>query len=175
MSSQPAGPREPSRVLTTDGVSRRAAPGLPNPAFAWVVLGWFGVAAMMVGAFDILLAWYPLRTGNPAWEFGIVNLTIWSLPFPTTGLMLLLASGIALASRWRIRLAAILLLILALLILGMMVLYGLSIPIALRGSPAPVLPTVKKSIAKTLVLGVTFSTLYIALAIAALRRRRAGV
>ena len=172
MSSQPSGPKELSRVVTTESIGRRTAPVLPKPAFAWAVLGWFGVVAVIIGGFDILLAWYPLRTGNPAWEFGIINLTIWSLPFPTTGLVFLLAAGVALESRWRIRLAGIVMLALALLILGLLALYGLTVPIALRGSPAPVLPEVKKSIVKTAVLGLLFAGLYIGLAIAALKRRR---
>lgn len=172
MSSQPAGSNELSRVLTTESIGRRAAPVLPRPALAWAVLGWFGVLAVIIGGFDILLAWYPLRTGNPAWEFGIINLTIWSLPFPTTGLVFLLAAGIALESRWRIRLAAIVMLVLALSIVGMLALYGLTVPIALRGSPAPVLPEIKKSIVKTAFLGLLFAGLYIALAVTALKRRR---
>ena len=77
--------------------------------------------------------------------------------------------------RWSgVRLAAIALILLAIVILGLMVLYGLSIPIALQGAPAPVLQNVKKSILKTVVLGLTFPTLYIVLAVAALRRRRAS-
>ena len=173
MSAQPAGPRESVRVLGPEG-QRRADSGLPSPKFAWSVLGWFGIAAVFIGSFDILLAWYPLQGGNPAWEFGIINLTVWSLPFLTTGLVFLLASGVALESKWRIRVAGIALLVLAIVILVLLVLYALSIPIALQGAPAPVLQNVKKSIVKTVVLGVTFPTLYFVLAIAALRRRRSG-
>ena len=174
MSVQPVGPKESSRFLLPEGVTRKAAPGLPDPRFAWVLLGWFGVVAVLIGGLDLLLAWYPLQSGNPAWEFGIINLTIWSLPLPTTGLVLLLAAGVALQSRWRIRLAGIALIVLAVLILALLLLYGLSIPIALQGAPAEVLPSVKKSIVKTVVLGLTFPTLYLALAIAALRRRRSS-
>jgi hypothetical protein len=174
MSALPVGPREPVRVLTPEGPKTKAASGLPDPRFAWSLLGWFGIAAVFIGGFDILLAWYPLQSGNPAWEFGIINLTVWSLPFLTTGLVFLLASGAALESTWRVRLAAIALLVLAIVILVLLVLYALSIPIALQGAPAAVQQNVKKSIVKTLVLGVTFPTLYFVLAIAALRRRRSG-
>ena len=133
------------------------------------------MAATLIGAFDIALAWYPLQGGNPAWEFGIINLTIWSLPFPTTGLVLLLAAGVALEKRWLIRLSAFALLALAVIILGALVLYALAIPIAVQGAPEPVLLNVKKSIVKTVVLGLTFPTLYIALALAALRQRHKSV
>lgn len=172
MSAQPVGPKEPARVLTPEGPKTKATPGLPDPRFAWRVLGWFGIAALLIGGFDILLAWYPLQSGNPAWEFGIINLTIWSLPFLTTGLVLVLASGVALESRVKIRVATGLLLLLAVVILGLLTLYGLSIPIALQGAPAAVQQNIKKSILKTVVLGVTFPTLYIILAVAALRQRR---
>jgi hypothetical protein len=172
---QPVGPVEPGRVLRPEGPNRKAATrGLPDPRTAWALLGWFGIAAVFIGVFDILLAWYPLQSGNPAWEFGIINLTVWSLPFPTTGLVLLLASGIMLESRWRIRTATATLLLLAIAILGLLAVYGLSIPIALQGAPEAVQPNVRKSIVKTVVLGVTFPTLYILLAVAALRRRRSS-
>ena len=169
---QPVGPTEPGRILKPESPSRKAVQSLPDPVTAWRVLTWFGVTAVFIGSFDILLAWYPLQSGNPAWEFGIINLTVWSLPFLTTGLVLILAAGVALESRWRIRVAGIALLLLAIVILGLMVLYALSVPIALQGAPAPVLQNVKKSILKTAVLGVTFPTLYIVLAVSALRRRR---
>ncbi|HEY0305771.1 MAG TPA: hypothetical protein VGC44_12370 [Longimicrobiales bacterium] len=172
MSSEPVGRKEASRLLTPETSKKKAGPGLPDPRFAWVLLGWFGMAAVFIGGFDILLAWYPLQSGNPAWEFGIINVTVWSLPFLTTGLVLLLASGVALESRWRIRVAAVALLVLAIVILGLVALYALSIPIALQGAPAAVQQNVKKSILKTVVLGVTFPTLYIMLAVGALRRRR---
>ena len=69
---------------------------------------------------------------------------------------------------------AVVSLVLAIVILVLLVLYALSIPIALQGAPAAVQQNVKKSIVKTLVLGVTFPTLYFVLAIAALRRRRSS-
>ena len=171
---QPVGPTEPGRVLRPEGQNRKAARGLPDPRTAWAMLSWFGIAAVFIGAFDILLAWLPLQSGNPAWEFGIINLTIWSLPFPTTGLVLLLASGIVLESRWRVRAATVALLLLAVVILGLLALYGLSIPIALQGAPEAVQPNVRKSIVKTVVLGLSFPTLYILLAVTALRRRRSS-
>lgn len=172
MSSQPVGTPEYSRVLTPESPVRKMATALPVPETAWTVLGWFGIAALLIGGLDILLAWYPLQGGNPAWEFGIVNLTIWSLPFPTTGLVLLLASGLALETRWRIRLAGAIMLTLAAIVLAALVLYALTIPIALQGAPAQVHLNVKKSIVKTVVLGLTFSALYVTLAVSALRRRR---
>ena len=174
MSAQPVGPKEPIRVLTPEGPRTKGAAGLPEPKLAWSLLGWFGIAAVLIGGFDILLAWYPLQSGNPAWEFGIINLTVWSLPFLTTGLVFLLASGVALQSRWRIRVAAVAMLLAAMLILALLVLYALSIPIALQGAPTAVQTNVKKSILKTVVLGLTFPTLYIVLAVAALRRRRSS-
>jgi hypothetical protein len=174
MSAPSAGPKEVSRVLTPEASLRKATAGLVAPAVAWTVLGRFGIVAVLVGLFDIALAWYPFLGGNAAWEFGIINLTVWSLPFPTTGLVLLLASGIALGARWQIRLAAFSMLVLALLILGCMILYALAVPVALQGAPAEVQLNVRKSIIKTVVLGLAFPTLYIALAIAALRQRRSG-
>src|SRR5690606_22979586 len=130
-------------------------PGLPaSPDLAWKMLGRFGMLAVFAGLFDIALAWYPLQGGNPAWEFGIFNLTIWSLPLATTGLVALLASGVALGSRWRVRIVAIGLLLLALLVLLIDVLYALIIPIALRGVPDEARLNVQKSIVKTVALGM---------------------
>ena len=159
-------------MVVPDGVAKPTARPLPTPRLAWDVLGWFGLVATLVGAFDLALAWYPLQGGNPAWEFGIINLTIWTLPLPTTGLMLLLAAGLALERTWQVRLAMGVLFVLAVLVLGALVLYALAIPVALQGAPDPVQLNVKKSILKTVVLGITFATLYIVVATAALRQRR---
>jgi hypothetical protein len=161
-----------TRLIKPDESPRRSPAG-PVPAqFAWVVLGRFGIVALVVGFFDIALAWYPFGAGNPAWEFGIINLTIWSLPFPTTGLVALLASGTALNSRRRVFTTAGLMLILAIVVIALIVLYVMVIPIALKGTPAGAELAVKKSLVKTVVLGSTFATFYLVLAVTALRRIR---
>lgn len=172
MSSQPVGPKEFNRVLTPEAVGRKAATSVPHPRLAWAVLGWFGFAAVLIGSFDILLAWYPLQSGNSAWEFGIINVTIWSLPFVTTGLVLMLAAGLALEKRWLSRFAAICMVLLAVAIVAMLLVYALVIPIALQGTPPAAQLNVKKSIVKTVVLGPIFSAVLFVLGVAALRRPR---
>lgn len=169
---QPVGPSEPSRILTPEGPARKAAPGIADTRLAWSVLGWFGIAAVMIGGFDILLAWYPMQSGNSAWEFGIINITIWSMPFITTGLVFLLAAGLGLQKRWLARSAGIAMLLLALAILAMLLIYALVIPIALEGTPEPAQLNVKKSIVKTVVLGPIFSAVLILLGLTALKRPR---
>lgn len=172
---QPVGPNEPGRILTPEGPSKKAAQGIADPRLAWSVLGWFGIAAVLIGGFDILLAWYPMQSGNSAWEFGIINITVWSMPFLTTGLVFLLAAGLGLQKRWLTRFAAICMLVLALALVAMLLVYALVIPIALEGTPEPAQLNVKKSIVKTVVLGPMFSAVLVLLSVTALKRpRRAG-
>jgi hypothetical protein len=173
--SQPVTTPKPPRIVTSDNkASSSRAALIPSPDLAWKTLGRFGWLAVFAGLFDIALAWYPFQGGNPAWEFGIFNLTIWSLPLATTGLIVLLASGLALGNRRRVLGVAIGLLLLAMVILIVDLLYALVIPIALRGAPAETQLNIRRSIIKTVALGVAFPALYITLAVGALRQLRAA-
>lgn len=154
--------------------SKTARKRVPSSDVAWVLIGRFGFLAVFVGLFDIALAWYPLMSGNPAWEFGVFNLTVWSLPFPTTGLVAMLASAVALDRVGRVRIVAICMLGLAVAIVTIGLLYALVVPIALQGAPPEAQLNVRKSMLKTAGLVIAFSTTYIVLAVTSLRSVRGG-
>src|SRR6185437_6901598 len=58
---------------------------------AWRVVGWVGIAFVVMGFTDVALAWYPTAFGNPEWEFGAISATLNGFALPTLGLYLVLA------------------------------------------------------------------------------------
>jgi hypothetical protein len=84
-------------------------------------------------------------------------------------LAILLSSGFALGQRWLVRLSAALLIVLGLLMAAGTALFLLDVPLALRLSPPEVLLGIKKTIAKTVVLGAVFSVSFLIAGITALR------
>jgi len=141
-----------------------------EPAWRW--LGWFGLVLALLGLGDIALAWVPLGFGNWQWEFGTVAGTLAGLPLTSIGLAAVLASALAQGQRRRLTALGIALLVLGLLILGSLALFCLDIPLALRAAQGPASIGIKKAIAKTVMLGVGFSILYLSSGWAALRQSR---
>jgi hypothetical protein len=158
----------------TAASGRATASTQPPSERAWRAVGWFGLLLAFVGLADILLVWYPLGLGNPAWEFGAVDQTFSGLPLLTMGLAALLGSALALGVRWRIRVVAGVLLLLALALLSAYVLYLLNVPMALRMAPPEVAIGVKKAIVKTTIMAVAFPGAYLVASISALRAIRRG-
>ena len=147
--------------------------GKSSAAFAWRPLGWFGLLFLIVGLADMALVWYPLRPGNPSWEFGAVDLSFSTLPLLTIGLAAALASALARGKRRTAMLYALFSLLLALVCLGGYMLFLSDVPLALRNSPPELLTGVKKAILRNTVFAVTFTTAYAAVAIAVLRQLKA--
>lgn len=137
------------------------------------MLGWFGLVFLVIGVADIALVWYPLRPGNPSWEFGAVDLSFSSLPILTIGVGAMLASALGAGDLRRAAVFGVMSLLLGLLCaLGYLVFLS-DVPLALRNSPAEVLVGVKKAIFRNTLFGVTFATAYITVGIATLRHTRA--
>ena len=63
--------------------ARRALP--PDPVRTWALLGWVGVAFIVVGGVDFALTWYPMNFGNREWEFGTVTASFNGLPILLLG------------------------------------------------------------------------------------------
>lgn len=106
---------------------------------AWVALGAVGVVFLLVGVTDLVLACVPPRIGNAEWEFGTASAMFNNLPVPAMGLGLALAGASAIhATRARRAVGAVALL-LAIWSLGAALLFGLTLPLALRSvtDPAP--------------------------------------
>lgn len=164
-------------MSTVLGLKGRA-PGPDEPRhrtahYAWRPAGWFGLLFVIIGFSDMALVWYPLRPGNPSWEFGAVDLTFSSLPILAIGLGACLVAALA---RGRARLAgffAVVSILLGLLCIMAYLLFLSDVPLALRNSPPEVLTGVKKAIYRTSLFGVAFTSAFLGAGIAVLRHLRA--
>ena len=139
---------------------------------AWRGLGWFGLLLAMLGAGDILLAWYPPGFGLIEWEFGTISSSIAGLPLVTVGLAALFGTSLARGRRWLVRTVGLLLLLAAVVVLAALALFLTDIPIALQTVTNPALIGIKKAIVKTLFLGAGFAFSYLIAGIITLRRLR---
>lgn len=118
---------------------------------------------------DLVLTWYPLEIGRPEWEFGTVAASYSGVPLLAMALAIIMSAGFALGRRWMVRLSAGLLIALGLLMAAGTVLFLLDVPLALRLSPPEVLLGIKKTIAKTVVLGAVFPLFFLVAGMAAMR------
>lgn len=142
--------------------------------FAWRSATWFGLLLLLVGVADMALVWYPLRPGNPSWEFGAVDLSFSTLPVFTIGFAALLAATIALGRLRMAMLLGVVSILVALICMGGYLLFLSDVPIALRNSPPEILVGVKKAIFRNTIFGGLFSFAYLAAGIATLRHTRAA-
>jgi hypothetical protein len=140
---------------------------------AATVFSALGLAICAVAAVDFVLAWTPFRFGNGEWEFGTVTRTMDSLALGTTGVVLLVVS----AAVQRLRLALALLGVLAVLavvgLIGCLVLYGLTVPVALKAVPAEASSVLKRAVVRTSSFGLIYLVLYSWLGWFTWRARRA--
>lgn len=152
----------------------RASQASPPPAnFAWSVLGWLGLVFVVTGLLDQALAWFPLRFGNPEWEFGTVSHTFDNLPLTLLGTALVLASAAQRRVGWATRAAAALCWLLAAVLLVGLVVFLLDVPVALRAVTQPALRgQLMRAIVKAVVQGVLYPTVLVAIGIAGVRAMR---
>jgi hypothetical protein len=141
----------------------------------WSILGIFGVVFLFAGGIDLALLWYPARLGVPEFEFVTISQFVAGLPVLTTGLVALALVALGTENR-RLRLgvgAGVVLMLV--LLFALLVLYVLTVPVALKAQLNPDIRTgVKKSILKTTVQFLTYGLGYFALSWKLLRRRRAS-
>lgn len=160
-------PSRPVRASIPD-VRRNMEPGTTSRN-AWRVLGGLGWVLLAASLADLGLTWYPLEIGRPEWEFGTVAASYAGVPLLAMSLAIVLSSAFALGRRWVVRLSAVLMIVLGLLMVAGTALFLLDVPLALRLSPPEVLLGIKKTIAKTVVLGAVFPVFFLIAGIAALR------
>ena len=158
----------PSRATAPKSIGPMAPPERSTRT-AWGVLGWFGFVLVIVGLTDILLTWLPLGFGSPEWEFGTVAASYASVPLLAMGLAALLACGLGGRRRWLVLSTSALLVVSGLLMAGATTIFLLNVPVALSLAPAEVMLGIKKTIAKTLVLGTLFPATFLIAAIASIR------
>ena len=154
--------------------SQEGSRGRGSAAYAWRPLGWFGLLFVIVGFADMALVWYPLRPGNPSWEFGAVDLSFSTLPLITIGVGAGMAAALARGRTGIAAAYAVLCLLIGMVCIGGYLLLLSDVPLALRNSPLELLTGVKKAIARNTVFGVAFTTAYFGAGIAVLRHLRAS-
>lgn len=164
-------PQDSGRLAAVARPSRTqlAAPQLNG----WAILGWLGLAYLIMSVIDLALGWYPIRFGQPEWEFGTISATIAGLAIPTLSLYLMLASAFARERTNLIKGIAVAMIVIAVFLGILFILYLTAVPLALRavsGNPITHLG-IEKSIIKSLTLFLGYEGLFILGAIKGLRRR----
>lgn len=142
-------------VMPKKGAVKRKAQKY-DASRTWALLGWVGLALLVVGGADFALTWYPMEFGNREWEFGTVTQSFNGLPILVLGLGLLLTSSALIDRKWLALLAAFGALGLLLWVVAGVALWAKTVPIALSGTPVEVLTGMKKAIARTAVQSVTY-------------------
>lgn len=142
---------------------------------AWRIIGWLGLAYLIMSLIDLALGWYPTSFGSPEWEFGTISATMAGLAIPTLSLYLILGSALARDSRSVARAVGIAMIVTAVSVAILCVIYLTSVPIALSAvADNPIVYLgLEKAVAKSLVLFAGYETLYVVGAVTALRRRTA--
>ena len=140
-----------------------------DPTRAWKWLGWFSLVLALAGLGDWLLAWFPMRFGSPEWEFGTVVSTFSGLPLITMGFAGLLASAGARGIRWQVIALSVTALVFVAWLIAAFTIFLMDVPIALRAVQGVARIGIIKAIAKTGMLAVLFSAVYVVAAVSALR------
>jgi hypothetical protein len=164
------------KIVLTGTPERTARPTrIPVPELGWELLGWIGLAFVLIGGVDLLLTWYPPAFGSPEWEFGTVASTLNALPLPSLGLMLIMAAGVAQGRVWMARGASVAMIVLVFVLIAIAVLFITVVPLALQSVPNPLARTgILKVIAKSSVLLVIYPALFTWVALLGFRRTRAA-
>jgi hypothetical protein len=131
-----------------------------------------GLTLAIAGFTDVALFYWPSHFGQSQWEFGTIAQTLDAMPLPTVGVALL---AIGIRSRgadivWS-RTLAVGSLVIALVCAGVLVLFVLDIPVALRtlqaASTGPraqqaalMAPSMKRGMAKAILFGVCYTAAY---------------
>jgi hypothetical protein len=139
------------------------------PLTAWRWLGWLGLVLAIVGGVDIALRWYPLAFRSTEWEFGTISITFASLPLFSIGLVALLASFLARAVRSGVVVMSVVFVLLALFVAVMFVIFLLDVPLAIRMVRGVVGLELKKTIARTIIMGAASGVMYVAAAVVSFR------
>jgi hypothetical protein len=140
---------------------------------AWDLFGLLGFALFLVGGTDFLLSWFPARFGNPEWEFGTITAALNGTPVPLMGLTLLLVAVLESESVVWARILSVLMVVWAVALVGMAVIYGLTLPLAARGFETPNIGIgLKRAIVKSLVQLVVYPVIMVWMGIRGLRLAR---
>lgn len=115
------------------------------------VLAAIGVAFALVGFVDLAIMWTPVRFGTPGWEFATVTQTLTNVPLTTFGLGLIAYGLLSHPSRhplWT-RGSAVVFGVLAVVLVGMGLLYVLSVPAVVQAASPEMAGALKRAVLKS--------------------------
>jgi hypothetical protein len=140
--------------------------GSSAPMTAWKALGRVGLMLAAMASVDILLRWFPTAFRSPEWEFGTVAMTFASLPVVTVGLVAGLGSAMARGERGSVTVLATIFCVMSVFLVAALLLFASDVPVALSALKNNNLPIeagreVKRTIARSVVMGVGFAVIYV--------------
>ena len=149
---------DPKIVASAKNQDRpRAVP--QDSSRSWLVLGWIGLAFLIVGGADFALTWFPPQFGNPEWEFGTVTQSFNGLPILLLGLAFLTAAASQAGRGWWRMLGMVGSAVLLVWIVVGAVLWGRNVSLALETVPAQAAAGIRGAIVKTFLQSVAYSAL----------------
>lgn len=177
MSTRPALAHEPMPLVVSPPAPRPAPAVGPTDLRALHVpvlrVGW---ALVLVSMINLALLWWSPQFGTPQWEFATVSQTFDRMPLLVLSLLLVTVGTLLSGSAAACRAVAGLLAALALAVVAMTVLYGLSATVAWsgsRGAPPEALSLLVRAVVKTALVAAVYTTVLAGLATTLRRRTRA--
>ena len=143
------------------------------PRTAWKALGRVGLLLAVIASVDILLRWFPTAFRSPEWEFGTVAMTFASLPVVTVGLVAGLASAMARGERGSAAVLSAVFCVMSVFLIACLLLFASDVPVALaalkNNVPIEGAREMKRTIARSLVMGAGFIVIYVYGSVVSLR------
>lgn len=121
-----------------------------------------GAALVFVALVDVAIVWTPLRLGTPGWEFATISRTFTNVPMTAIGWVLIAFGVVRHPDRhvfWTRGVGAAFA-AMALILLGMGVVYGLSVPAVVREATPGVTDALKRALLKTGTEIVVYTTVF---------------
>lgn len=147
---------DPKIVASVKDAGRRATTDVVDASRAWAVLGWIGLAFLVVGGSDFVLVWFPLSFGTREWEFATVTQSFNGLPILLLGVGLLMVASEQVERRWWLYVAAGAAAVLLLWVLAGFGLWASNVGLALETVPDELRVGIQKAVAKTAVQSVAY-------------------
>jgi len=143
------------------------------PKTAWRALGRVGLLLAVIASVDVVLRWFPTAFRSPEWEFGTVAMTFASLPLVTVGLVAGLGSAMARGERMTAAVLAAVFCVMSVFVVAALLLFASDVPVALsalkNNMPIEAAREVKRTIARSVVMGVGFAVIYVYGSVVSLR------
>ena len=165
---------DPKIVASAKEQSRWAPAESRESRRGWAVLGWIGLAFLVVGGMDFALVWFPFRFGNREWEFATVTQSFNGLPILLLGVGLLVVASERLERRWWGLVGLGVAVVLLVWILAGAALWAANVSLALSTVPEELRVGIQRAVAKTAVQSVVYVAVLTYLAVSMWRARRAG-